>query len=209
MIGSYLPLNSFDINGIIRQNPALSNSFTVSAKYVKEDKRASNIFNSETGDKCWHSGEHEVDNYIDINIKNHWIYITNYSIQAPDVPGCTSGNHFPKDWDLYAYNEDTNDWDTLSQVRESGYKQRLQVIVFSVDESKQGVYNKFRFLAKGHDYYENKYNFIMQGLDFWGSLCTTKNYCKIMVSKNQTCDQMKFQSSIVFILIFLFTEIAK
>ena len=138
MYKTYLPLNSFDINGI-RQNPSLLNNFKVSAKYVYYGYYAINVLNSETGDKCWHSGEQSENNYITIELNNKWIYLTNYSIQAPDIPSCTSSEHFPKDWDLYGYKDSTNEEVLLSEIRGSGFKEKLQIIVFNIDENKQGV----------------------------------------------------------------------
>ena len=172
----YYPLNYFDINGIIRQNPSLIIKANASHSYP--NCHATNILNSETGNKCWHSGNVQGAS-IQISISDYWIYITNYSMQAPDIGKCTNGNHFPKQWILEGYDDEKHEWNLISNITESILNSSLKIKVFNINNNKKGFYQQFKFTSTGLDYYGSGSNhFIIQAIDLWGTLCTSKTNCK-------------------------------
>ena len=187
MLHSYFPLNYFDINGIIRQNPTLSVSTKASKEY-DSSRNSNNVLNSETGVKCWHSGDASKSS-IEISFNTNYLHITQYSLQSPDVPECSAVGHFPKQWKLYG--KDGSNWNELSDITESGLNSELKIQVFNISKEKQGIYNKFKFESDSVDYFgdSSSYSFVIQAVDFWGSLCSSKTNCLIDINKNSCSNQ--------------------
>ena len=207
MMKAFYPLNYFDMNGIIRQNPNLNVSAMASKEYDK-NRAASNVLNSETGIRCWHSGD-VAKSDIQIYFNTSYIYLTNYSIQTPDLPDCTTNGHFPKQWKLYGF--DDSKWKELSEVNESGLTTKLKIQVFNIRKDKQGVYNRFKFESDSVDYYGDKesYSFVIQAIDFWGTLCSSKTNCRYISYHNEQCSNNMYASifnigliSFIFIIIY-------
>ena len=165
MIGRYAPTSENDIKGIIRLNPRISVSAFGSV--FMEKKVPNNVFNDKLSENCWYSPTWEIEQYqtITIKFKNRWIFLNNYSIQAP-AAGC-SANYKPKSWFLQGKNKGT--WENLSYVSSSGFTKECQIKTFDVDRQ-TNAYNEFRFTNLN-----NGCPFAIQALDFFGVLIGLKS----------------------------------
>ena len=192
---AFYPLNDFDINGIIRQNPKLSIS-TNSTK-INEEMESSNVLNSETGNKCFY-GTADVS-YIILKFNDVWIYPTSYSIQAPDKPDCTNAGYYPKQWILYG--KENNEWKFINEVSESMLNEKLKIIVYNIEKTKRAPYQEFKFESTELNYL-NGHQFPLQAIDFWGTLCTSKTNCKELLRIKETCKHLTIKiTPLVYILL--------
>ena len=204
MLKNYVPLNYFDINGIIRQNPNLKVKSVASATY--EGTNAINVLNSETYNKCWHSGPSEKPGAtISITFEDKWVYITKYSIQSPDMPGCTPNGAYPKVWQLYGCQypeEGINSCHLISNISQSGLSTKLQIIVYNISKEKQDVYKNFKFVSTGVNYLNNEYALAFQSIDFLGTLCDTLENCFFVKKIDFSCvKHIKLSNCLIFISI--------
>ena len=187
---TYIPLNYFDMNGIIRQTPELNVNAIATNTYGSTS--AVFVLNSETNDKCWHSGPLKTPGAtLSITFEEKLLYITNYSIQSPDVPGCSPNGAYPKTWDLYGcqeQNDDINSCRLISSIDTSGLIAKLQVKVYNISKTNQGVYKNYKFVAVGPNYLTDEYALAFQAVEFWGTLCNNQENCYFLSKYETTTD---------------------
>ena len=187
MIGKYTPTSDSDIKGIVRLNPGISVS--ASGNVFTDIKPPKNVFNDKLNGSCWYSPLWKNEQYQSkkIKFKNRWIFLNNYSIQAPTTRCST--NYKPKSWFLQGKNKGT--WVNLSYVSSSGLTKECQIKTFDVDRQ-TNAYNEFRFtnLNIGCP-------FAIQALDFFGVLIGSKY------------TYMRRYDCLRYLLIFMFLCITK
>ena len=170
----FLPKSENDIRGIIRQNRRVA----VSAKgNYSNTKSPEKVFNDEESAECWYSSATDEVKELTISFRSSRILITNYSIESP-CGACSQ--FFPKTWILEGYDEGR--WDTLSDVKESGFDVRCSVKTF-VAKYYAKSYQTFKFTQAGPPY-GNGDVFAIQALDFFGVLFKKKETLRLTCRQN-------------------------
>ena len=165
---SYVPLNSSDINGIIHK---LKN-VKVTCKSIEPAMSGSSCMNAINISHDFHfcGSRNTYDQWLSLSFPRIKIYLTHYSIQAPNIEAA------PKSWKFFGKKE--GKWILLDTVKES----KLNTAFYSVltrRVSEEGPFNEFN-VTTNETNYKDRNEFRIHKIDVFGfisdSHCTL--HCK-------------------------------